>query len=91
MFDYFVANFSNSLLRQQYARKWIEAADVLDRSQELNPIETKVLKTIGILTILGEISSFRSEEKVIQFAIGENESDYTIIRPTLSRSYADEM
>ena len=43
------------------------------------------MKTIGILTILGEISSFRSEEKVIQFAVGENESDYTIIGDCLQK------
>lgn len=85
LFNYFIANFSNSLLRQQYARKWIEASDMLNSSKELNTIETKVLKTIGILTILGEISSFCSEEKVIQFAIGENESDYTAIRDCLQK------
>jgi len=85
LFDYFIANFSNSLLRQQYARKWIEASDMLNSSKELNSIETKVLKTIGILTILGEISSFSSEEKVIQFAIGENEADYTVIKDCLQK------
>jgi hypothetical protein len=85
LFDYFIANFSNTLIRQQYARKWIEASDVLDRSQELNKIETKVLKTIGILTILGEISHFRAEEKVIQFALGENESDDELIKECLQK------
>ena len=69
LFDYFIANFSTSLYRQPNARLWMEAADVLDRKENLAPVHALLVKTIGTLSALGDFSHLSAQEKTVSFSL----------------------
>lgn len=71
LFDYFTQNFGSGLFRQPQARRWMEAADVLDRKDNLKPQHISLVKSIGILNALGEFSPLSAREPVINYAVND--------------------
>ena len=71
LFDYFTSNFGAGLYRQPYARRWLEAADALDRTEELTKVHRDVVKTIGMLSVLGEFSHLRATKAVLAMALND--------------------
>ncbi len=71
LFDYFTQNFGLGLFRQPQARRWMEAADVLDRKDALHPHQVKLVKSIGILNALGEFSPLSARKLVIHYALAD--------------------
>jgi hypothetical protein len=69
LFDYFTQNFGSGLFRQPQARRWMEAADVLDRKDNLQSQHISLVKSIGILNALGEFSPLSAREPVIHYAL----------------------
>lgn len=69
LFDYFTQNFGLGLFRQPQARRWMEAADVLDRKDNLQPAQVGLVKNIGILNALGEFSPLNARKPVIHFSL----------------------
>ncbi len=69
LFDYFTQNFGLGLFRQPQARRWMEAADVLDRKENLQSSHISLVKNIGILNALGEFSPLHARKPVIHFSI----------------------
>ena len=47
LFDYFTHNFGPGLYRHPQARRWLEAADALDRKSDLTLEHQTIVKTIG--------------------------------------------
>ncbi|EEG79121.1 hypothetical protein [Dethiobacter alkaliphilus] len=78
LFDYFHANISNNITKQAYSRRWIEVADALERTPDLTSEEVSVLKTIGLLGILGEISFMSATREFISIALSDEIQDKTI-------------
>lgn len=72
LFDYFTQNFGSGLFRQPQARRWMEAADILDRKDNLQPQHISLVKSIGILNALGEFSPLSAREPVIQYALNDS-------------------
>ena len=54
LFDYFIANFGSGLFRQPQARRWLEAAEILERRNDLDDLQTQIVKAVGILSTLGD-------------------------------------
>ena len=71
LFDYFTQNFGLGLFRQPHARRWMEAADVLDRKDNLQPAHIRLVKSIGILNALGEFSTLSARKPVIYYALSD--------------------
>ena len=71
LFDYFTQNFGSGLFRQPQARRWMEAADVLDRKDNLKPQHISLVKSIGILNALGEFSPLSAREPIINYAVND--------------------
>ena len=71
IFDYFTINFGSGLFRQPQARRWMEAADVLDRKDNLTPLHGDLIKTIGVLGALGEFSPLSATETMIAVSLGD--------------------
>ncbi len=74
LFDYFIQNFGSGLFRQPQARRWMEAADVLDRKDNLQPQHISLVKSIGILNALGEFSPLSARESVIHYALTDSQA-----------------
>lgn len=72
LFDYFTLNLSGSLARHAGAKRWLEVQDALDRHPDLGPMEAAVLKTVGLLNILGEASPLRATEALVSAALTDN-------------------
>lgn len=71
LFDYFLANVSGNITKQTYGRRWLEISDALERTPDLILEEVKVLKTIGLLGILGEISFMHPTYEFISLALSD--------------------
>ena len=69
LYDYFVANLSNSLLRHATARRWLEAADTLDRLRTADALQMSALKSIALLSSLGSGSYLRPDDALISLAL----------------------
>lgn len=70
LFDYLVVNMG-SRLRQQLStrRRWIEVMDALESRPGLSPVETSVLKTIGLINVLGEVGNLTADSELIGLAV----------------------
>jgi hypothetical protein len=71
LFDYFTINFGSGLFRQPQAKRWMEAADVLDRKEKLTPLHGDLIKTIGVLGALGEFSPLSATEAMIAASLSD--------------------
>lgn len=71
LFDYFTINFGAGIYRQPHARRLLEAADALDRKEKLTTLHEDLIKTIGILSVLGEFSHVRSTEAAIALSVDD--------------------
>lgn len=74
LFDYFTINFGSGLFRQPQARRWLEAADVLDRKDNLTPVHAELIKTIGVLGALGEFSNLSATEHMVAVSVCDMET-----------------
>jgi hypothetical protein len=72
LFDYFTINFGSGLFRQPQARRWLEAADVLDRKENITPAHGEIIKTIGMLGALGEFSHLSASETMIALSLSDS-------------------
>jgi hypothetical protein len=69
LFDYFTVNFGAGLFRQPQARRWLEAADVLERKENLSEMHVQLVKTIGILGALGDFCHLSAQEPLISLSL----------------------
>lgn len=69
LFDYFTGNFGMGLYRQPHALRWLEAADVLERRDDLSDLHREVVKTVGVLNALGAFCHLKASQEMIAAAI----------------------
>ena len=72
LFDYFTVNFGAGLFRQPQARRWMEAADVLERRENLSEVHVQLVKTIGVLGALGDFCHLSAQEPMISLSLADN-------------------
>ena len=72
LFDYFTRSFGAGLYRHPHALRWMEAADILDRKEDLLPLHRELVKTIGMLNALGEFCHLSATEAVVSLAITDS-------------------
>jgi hypothetical protein len=84
LFDYFTRNFGLGLYRQPHARRWLEAADLLDRKENLTPLHRGLVKTIGILNAMGEFCHLRASENIVAVATEDAKQTSTATKDALS-------
>ena len=83
LFDYFTHNFGLGLFRQPQARRWMEAADVIDRKDNLQDCHVTLIKSIGILNALGEFSPLAARDSVVSYSLADTVSPTPEIRTSL--------
>lgn len=69
LFDYLAANYQSNIYVAGRARPLTETLERLENSPALKPIERDLLKTIGLLNWLGEISPLQAKENLIVSAL----------------------
>ena len=85
VFDYLMANFQSRLYASGRAHVLTETIERLANAPDMEPIETDVLKTIGLLTWLGEISYLQVTEPILLAAMRSDvRSDADLYKALLS-------
>lgn len=83
LFDYLAANFQGRLYASLRARPLTEALERLNNGHSLSPLATDLMKSIGLLNWLGEVSSFQATEDRLLAAVRSDEYTDEQIRETL--------
>ncbi len=69
LYDYFTSNFGVNLYTSVNGKKWIEIDQALSRTSDNK--ERKIIKSIGIIGVLGDILGLTIDDKVIHCALME--------------------
>jgi hypothetical protein len=69
VYDYLVAAMGNALIAGPEGRKWAEVDAALHRLPDASLLETRVLKTIGLLYLLGDLGKFKCSRELLNFAL----------------------
>lgn len=83
LFDYFTRNFGAGLYRHPQALRWLEAADILERKENLSPLHQEIVKTIGVLNALGEFCHLNATEEIISIAVSDSASPSKDVKDAL--------
>jgi len=75
LFDYFAVNLLGSLSRQAFARRWLEVVDAVERHPDLSELEVQTLKTVGLLGVLGDVSTLVPSTELISLALRDTPDD----------------
>ena len=83
LFDYFTRSFGAGLYRHPHALRWMEAADILERKDDLSPLQRDVVKAVGVLNALGEFCHLNATEDVVSLAISDTPKPKADLRVAL--------
>lgn len=76
LFDYLVANFQGRLYASLRARPLTETLERLNNGHSLSPLATDLIKSIGLLNWLGEVSPLQAtEERLLAVVRSEEYTD----------------
>ncbi len=69
IFDYFILNQPATVTDSLTHRRWAEVLNALDRHSEATETETQLIKTIGLLNIIGQRSGLRASQELLELSI----------------------
>ncbi|MCY3724601.1 MAG: hypothetical protein OXG97_20490 [Candidatus Poribacteria bacterium] len=73
LYDYLITNMGNRLYVSHNGKRWAEIESALDRLPDLSAMPAKLIKTIGILNIVGEvIPNLKASEQLLRYALDDN-------------------
>ena len=70
IFDYFLANQPSVNGDYLTQRRWAESVSVIERINDVTAIDMAVLKTVGLINLLGNRGSMRASEQTIAAVFG---------------------
>ena len=78
LYDYLKTNMGHRLYASSYGKKWAEIESALDRLPDPSPMPTQLIKTIGVLNIIGEvIPNLKASEQLLRYALDDNTEGFT--------------
>ena len=78
LYDYLKTNMGNRLYVSRNGKKWVEIESAIDRLPDPSPIATQLIKTIGVLSIAGEvIPNLKASEQLLRYALDDNIEEFT--------------
>ncbi|MFC6593151.1 hypothetical protein ACFP81_15185 [Deinococcus lacus] len=84
LFDYFVENLLPSMSRNLQARRWFEVLEKIEAQPNLSGADLATLKTIGLLTILGDLGALHATFELLCVAL-DDQTDSPSVRASLER------
>jgi hypothetical protein len=85
LFDYLIANFQGRLFASGRARIITETVERLSSAANLESLEIKLVKTIGLLGWLAEVSHLQASESRIVSALRSDDYPEKLIQQTLQK------
>jgi cell fate (sporulation/competence/biofilm development) regulator YlbF (YheA/YmcA/DUF963 family) len=75
VYDYFITNQSASIGDHITHRRWVEVVTAIERLGDADPAEVSILKTIGLMNIVGSRSGFKPS-KLLLSSLGLSKSRF---------------
>lgn len=78
IYDYLVSAMGSTLYAGAEGRRWAEIENALNRSADASALEVRLIKSVGLLQLLGELGKLKSSRKILRFALTDsttNEAD----------------
>ncbi len=81
LYDYLNTTIGNRLSASRDGDKWVEIEMAINRLTDPSPTTVKLIKTIGLLSIVGEVSTnLKASKEILRYAL----DDYT---PTFTKEF----
>ena len=78
LYDYLKTNMGHRLYASRSGKKWAEIESALDRLPDRSPMPTQLIKTIGVLNIVGEvIPNLKASEQLLRYTLNDNTEGFT--------------
>ena len=78
LYDYLSINMGHRLYASHNGKRWAEIESALDRLPDLSAMPAKLIKTIGLLSIVGEaIPNLKASEQLLHYALDDKTSGFT--------------
>ena len=78
LYDYLKTNMGHRLYASRNGKKWAEIESALDRLPDLSPMPTQLIKTIGVLNIVGEvIPNLKASDQLLRYALDDRTEGFT--------------
>ena len=78
IFDYFVNNQGSYIFDHLTHKRWIEVLNAIDRAGDQDVKALNILKTIGLLNIIGTIANLRSSHDLLSIIYGSKVLDKSL-------------
>jgi hypothetical protein len=69
LYDYLAEGLGSGLAVGESAARWAEIQNALDRASSLGDNEIRFIKTVGILSAIGQVGDFKASPELIRFAL----------------------
>ncbi|MGI9064886.1 MAG: hypothetical protein ACR2HX_00550 [Pyrinomonadaceae bacterium] len=85
LYDYIITALGSALFAQSDGKKWAEIESALNRSRDAQELEIRLIKTIGVLRIIGDIGSLTSSQALLEFACDDGKTKPSEITEALNQ------
>lgn len=74
IYDYFISNQPAAVTDHLTHRRWTEVATALERFGDADPVSVKVLKTVGLLNLIGAQAGLKASKEILSFCLSTPEA-----------------
>ncbi len=86
LYDYLKTNMEHRLYASWNGKKWAEIESALDRLPAPSSMPTQLIKTIGVLNIIGEvIPNLKASEQLLRYTLNDNTDEFEIALAMLKK------
>lgn len=85
LYDYVTTALGSALYAQADGKKWAEIESALNRAKDATELEIRLIKTIGLLRIVGDIGTLTSSHLVLKFAFENDKIKANDVEEALDR------
>ena len=71
LYDYFFSVSTSTFINRPETQRWFEIQDIIGQSHSLSPVKQAILKTVGVLNLIGSHFSLPANPKVLYCALQE--------------------
>lgn len=85
IYDYLISAMGSALYAGAESRKWAEIETALNRLTDASELEARLIKTIGLLNLLGGLGRLKSSREVLHFALSGDQTSEAEINEALEK------
>ena len=77
LYDYLNTTIANRLYASRDGDKWVEIEMAINRLTDPSPTLVKLIKTIGLLSIIGEVSThLKASKRILRYALDDHTAEF---------------